>query len=74
MTAFIVTNEHSHRMILDNRKVRHANHAQRNGVAPPFVASSFFESELAPRGTKGNRTTLFIVTDQPIRAVVRGML
>lgn len=74
VTAFIVTNEHSHRMILDNRKVRHANNAERNGVAPPFVASSFFDRELAPRGTPGNRTTLFIVTDQPIRAVVRGRL
>jgi integrating conjugative element protein (TIGR03749 family) len=72
VTAFIVTNEHSHRMILDNRKVRHAPSAHRNGVAPHFVASAFFETELAPRGNAGNRTTLFIVTDQPIRSVVRG--
>ena len=73
VTAFIVTNEHTHRMILDNRKVRHAPSAQRNGVAPHFVASTFFETELEPRGTVGNRTTLFIVTDQPIRSVVRGI-
>ena len=73
VTAFIVTNEHTHRMILDNRKVLHAPSAQRNGVAPHFVASSFFETELEPRGTVGNRTTLFIVTDQPIRSVVRGI-
>ena len=72
VTAFIVTNEHSHRMMLDNRKVRHAPSAHRSGVAPHFVASAFFESELAPRGTPGNRTALFIVTDQPIRSVVRG--
>lgn len=73
VTAFIVTNEHSHRMILDNRKVRHTPSAQRNGVAPHFVASTFFETQLEPRGTPGNRTTLFIVTDQPIRLVVRGI-
>lgn len=73
VTAFIVTNEHSHRMILDNRKVRHAPGAQRNGVAPHFVASVFFDTELEPRGHPGNRTTLFIVTDQPIRSVVRGI-
>jgi len=73
VTAFIVTNEHTHRIILDNRKVRHAPSAQRNGVAPHFVASTFFETELEPRGTVGNRTTLFIVTDQPIRSVVRGI-
>ena len=73
VTAFIVTNEHSHRMILDNRKVRHTPSAQRNGVAPHFVASIFFETQLEPRGTPGNRTTLFIVTDQPIRTVVRGI-
>jgi len=73
VTAFIVTNEHSHRMILDNRKVRHAPTAQRSGVAPHFVASAFFETELAPRGNPGNRTTLFIVTGQPIRSVVRGL-
>ena len=72
VTAFIVTNEHSHRLLLDNRKVRHAPGAQRTGVAPHFVASAFFETELAPRGTPGNRTTLFIVTEQPIRSVVRG--
>lgn len=73
VTAFIVTNEHSHRLLLDNRKVRHAPGARRNGVAPHFVASTFFETELEPRGRSGNRTTLFIVTDQPIRSVVRGM-
>ena len=73
VTAFIVTNEHSHRMMLDNRKVSHAPGAKRNGVAPHFVASTFFESELEPRGNPGNRTTLFIVTDQPIRSVVRGI-
>lgn len=73
VTAFVVTNEHTHRMILDNRKVRHAPNAKRNGVAPHFVASTFFETELEPRGTPGNRTTLFIVTDQPIRSVVRGI-
>jgi hypothetical protein len=60
-------------MILDNRKVRHAPNAKRNGVAPQFLASTFFETELEPRGTPGNRTTLFIVTDQPIRSVVRGI-
>lgn len=73
VTSFIVTNEHSHRMILDNRKVRHAPSAHRNGVAPHFVASTFFETALEPRGHPGNRTTLFIVTDQPIRSVVRGI-
>lgn len=73
VTAFIVTNEHSHRMILDNRKVRHSPSARRNGVAPHFVASTFFSTELEPRGMPGNRTTLFIVTDQPIRSVVRGI-
>jgi len=73
VTAFIVTNEHSHRMILDNRKVRHSPSARRTGVAPHFVASAFFETELEPRGKPGNRTTLFIVTDQPIRSVVRGI-
>ncbi|MCB1675162.1 MAG: TIGR03749 family integrating conjugative element protein [Halioglobus sp.] len=74
VTAFIVTNEHSHPMILDNRKIRHATHNERNGVAPHFVASSFFDTQLAPRGMPGNQTTLFIVTDQPIRAVLRGRL
>ena len=73
VTAFIVTNEHSHWLQLDNRKVRHAPGARRTGVAPHFVASAFFETELAPRGQPGNRTTLFIVTDKPIRSVVRGI-
>lgn len=72
VTAFIVTNEHAHEMTLDNRKVRHTPTAQRNGVAPHFVASTFFDTTLAPRGQPGNRTSLFVVTDQPIRSVVRG--
>lgn len=73
VTAFIVTNEHTHPVVLDNRKVRHAPSQQRNGVAPHFVASTFFKKALAPRGHPGNRTTLFVVTDQPIRSVVRGI-
>ena len=73
VTAFVVTNEHSHPMTLDNRKVRHTPTAQRNGVAPHFVASTFFDTTLAPRGEPGNRTTLFVVTDQPIHTVVRGI-
>jgi len=73
VTAFVVTNEHAHAMVLDNRKVRHATTQKRNGVAPHFVASTFFDTELAPRGNPGNRTTLFVVTDQPIRSVVRGI-
>jgi integrating conjugative element protein (TIGR03749 family) len=72
VTAFIVTNEHSHRLVLDNRKVRHTPTARRTGVAPHFIASAFFEAELAPRGQPGHRTTLFVVTDQPIRSVVGG--
>lgn len=71
VTTFIVTNEHRHGVTLDNRLVRHARYAQRSGVAPHFVASAFFQTGLAPRGTDGSRTALFIVTDQPIRAVVR---
>jgi len=73
VTAFVVTNEHSHPMRLDNRKVRHAPVETRNGVAPHFVASAFFETELAPRTETGNRTVLFVVTDRPIRQVVRGV-
>jgi len=72
VTAFIVTNGHSHRLLLDNRKVRHAPGARRSGVAPHFIASAFFNTALEPRGQPGNRTTLFIVTAQPIRSVVRG--
>ncbi|MEM9257494.1 MAG: DUF3438 family protein [Pseudomonadota bacterium] len=73
VTTFIVTNEHTHAMTLDNRLVRHAPSAQRSGVAPHFVASAFFNEVLAPRGEEGSRTTLFVVTDQPIGRVVKGV-
>lgn len=73
VTSFIVTNEHSHPITLDNRKVHHAPGAQRSGVAPHFVASAFFDTALSPRDTSKNRTTLFVVTDQPIRTVIRGI-
>ena len=67
VTAFIVTNKHTHPVILDNRRVQHTANAQRSGVAPHFVASAFFHREVAPRDQEGNQTTLFIVTDKPIR-------
>lgn len=72
VTAFIVSNEHAHSMALDNRKVMHVAQSQRSGVAPHFLASSFFEPVVQKRGTPGDRTTLFVVTDQPIRTVIRG--
>lgn len=72
VTAFIVSNEHAHSMALDNRKVMHVAQSQRSGVAPHFLASSFFESVVQKRGETGDRTTLFVVTDQPIRTVIRG--
>lgn len=67
VTAFIVTNKHTHSVILDNRRVQHTVNAQRSGVAPHFVASAFFDREVARRDQDGDRTTLFIVTDEPIR-------
>ena len=72
VTAFIVSNGHSHAVLLDNRKVMHTIDAQRNGVGPHFLASSFFRPQLASRGESGDRTTLFVVTDRPIQNVIKG--
>ena len=74
VTAFVVTNEASHPVALDNRKVMHTPNAHRTGVDPHFIASAFFTRSLPGRntGTTGdNRTTLFVVTDRPIRNVIR---
>ncbi len=73
VTAFIVTNEHDYPLTLDQRKVVHTPYARRSGVAPHFVASSFYQRTLPGRGNGDNRTTLFIVTDRPIRSVLRGL-
>lgn len=73
VTAFVVTNEHSQPITLDNRKVRHSPYARRTGVDPHFVASAFYDSQLPPRGASDNRTILFVVTDRPIRSVIRGI-
>lgn len=75
VTAFIVTNEATTAIELDNRRVMHTPHAQRSGVDPHFVASAFYRQTLPGREAGrvgGNRTTLFIVTDRPIRSVIRG--
>ena len=72
VTAFIVSNGHSHAVLLDNRKVMHTTQARRNGVGPHFLASSFFSFQVARRGEPGDRTTLFVVTDRPIQNVIRG--
>lgn len=74
VTAFVVTNEASHPVALDNRKVMHTPNAHRTGVDPHFIASAFYTRSLPGRntGTTGdNRTTLFVVTDRPIRNVIR---
>ncbi|MFV0277016.1 MAG: DUF3438 family protein [Parahaliea sp.] len=71
VTAFVVTNERRELVTLDNRRVRHTPHAQRTGVDPHFVASVFYQATLPGRGQGDNRTTLFIVTDRPIRSVIR---
>lgn len=71
VTAFVVTNGHSHAVNLDNRKVMHVAQTHRNGVGPHFLASSFYSASVAKRGEPGDRTTLFVVTDRPIASVVR---
>lgn len=72
VTAFVVSNEHSHAVLLDNRKVMHVAQTHRNGVGPHFLASSFFHPIVQKRGEPGDRTTLFVVTDRPIQSVIRG--
>jgi integrating conjugative element protein (TIGR03749 family) len=72
VTAFVVSNEHSHPLQLDNRKVMHVAQTHRNGVGPHFLASSFFRHQVQKRGEPGDRTTLFVVTDRPIQSVIRG--
>jgi integrating conjugative element protein (TIGR03749 family) len=72
VTAFVVSNGHSHAMTLDNRKVMHIAQTHRNGVGPHFLASAFFRSQIQKRGEPGDRTTLFVVTDRPIQSVIRG--
>jgi integrating conjugative element protein (TIGR03749 family) len=74
VTAFVVTNEASHPVVLDNRRLMHTPHAHRTGVDPHFIASAFYTRTLPGRntGSRGdNRTTLFVVTDRPIRTVIR---
>ncbi len=74
VTAFIVTNEASQPVELDNRRVMHTPHALRTGVAPHFIASAFYARSLPGRNAARpgeNRTTLFVVTDRPIRNVIR---
>jgi len=71
VTAFVVSNGHTHSMTLDNRKVMHIAQTHRNGVGPHFLASAFFRSHVQKRGDPGDRTTLFIVTDRPIQSVIR---
>ena len=73
VTTFVVTNEHSEPVTLDNRKVRHSPYAHRTGVDPHFIASAFYDSELPARSAGNNRTILFVVTDRPIRSVIRGI-
>ena len=76
VTAFVVTNEASHPIALDNRRIMHTPHAHRTGVDPHFIASAFYTRSLSGRNTRttgDHRTALFVVTDRPIRTVIRGL-
>ena len=73
VTAFVVTNEARYPVELDNRRVMHTPHALRTGVDPHFIASAFYTQTLPGRAEGDNRTTLFVVTDRPIRNVIRGI-
>lgn len=76
VTAFVVTNEASHPIALDNRRIMHTPHAHRTGVDPHFIASAFYTLSLSGRNTRtrgDHRTALFVVTDRPIRTVIRGL-
>lgn len=71
MTALTVINSHTHPVALDNRLVQHTHNANIHGVERHFVASSFYRNRLSKGGEKGDRTTLFIVTNQPFQSVLR---
>lgn len=71
VTSVIVINNHSHEVVLDNRLVQHTNNASFQGVEQHFIASSFYRNTLSKLGEKGDRTTLFIVTNQPFQSVLR---
>ena len=71
VTSLSVVSRHSHPVMLDNRLVQHTLGADLHGVERHFVASHFFNHELKAAGDDGDRTTLFIVTDKPLHAVLR---
>ena len=73
VTTFIVTNLGQQRVVLDNRRIQHTALAERSGVDPHFIASAFHSRALSGRDEQTPRTTLFMVTDRPIRTVVRGL-
>lgn len=71
VTAIRVKNRHTHSVALDNRLVQHTRNAAISGVKRHFMASSFYRSLLQPKGEKGDRTTLFVVTDKPFASTLR---
>ena len=71
VTALGVINTHSHQVVLDNRLIQHTHNANIHGVDHHFIASSFYRNSLSKGGEEGDRTTLFIVTDQPLMSVLR---
>jgi integrating conjugative element protein (TIGR03749 family) len=67
VTSIRVLNQHSHPIALDNRLVQHTPTSHINGVGRHFIASMFYQRHLEP----GEKTTLFVVTDQPFQSVIR---
>ncbi len=71
VTAIAVKNKSAQMVSLDNRHLQHTRDSSINGVSNHFIASSFYRRTLSPTGEKGDRTTLFIVTDRPFAASLR---
>jgi hypothetical protein len=67
VTRIRVLNQHRHAIELDNRLVQHTRDAHINGVGRHFIASMFYQRSLAP----GEKTSLFVVTEQPLPSVIR---
>ena len=67
VTRIRVLNQHTHTIALDNRLVQHTREAHINGVGRHFIASMFYRRSLVP----GEKTSLFVVTDQPLPSVIR---
>ncbi len=70
VTAIEVRNRTHMNLIIDPSRMQHTALRSMNGISNHFVASAMIRRNLTARGSSGDRSILYVVTDRPFASVI----